>query len=268
MPFITLSTDFGSQSFVVPAMKGLLYQVTANINLVDIGHQFDTQRYLHTGYVLKNTIPFFPEATIHLVLINVFWQSSREFVFAKVGTQYIVCPNNGLLTGICDVTTANIALFKIPDHQGKTIMGCVAFITQMLTNLYKKSQPIHSDETLVFDNRFWPQAIVTSNSVVAQIVAIDEFENVIVNITQEQFLAAVENRPFEIPLRGATIQTISNHYADVGAAQVVAFFNSANYLELAVNGGKFASLFGFLTSDSKLPLSRTVMENQVRIHIL
>jgi S-adenosyl-L-methionine hydrolase (adenosine-forming) len=267
MPFITLSTDFGLKSFVVPAIKGLLYQVTNNVTLVDVGHQFNMQRFLHTGYVLKNILPHFPEATVHLVLINVFEKPTREFVFAKVGTQYVICPNNGLLPGICDVDTTHIALFKIAGEQGNTIMGCVTHIASMLTNLYRKSQPIHSDETIEFDNRIWPQPLVSANAITAQIVSIDEYQNVIVNITEKQFNDAVQGRPFEIALRGASITTISKHYADVGAAQAVAFFNSANYLELAVNGGNFASLFGFMSSDSKLPISLKALENQVRISI-
>jgi S-adenosylmethionine hydrolase len=45
-------------------------------------------------------------------------------------------------------------------------------------------------------------------------------------------------------LRDAFIEKISNHYADVPEGEKLAFFNEAGYLEIAVNKGYAAPLFG------------------------
>jgi S-adenosylmethionine hydrolase len=74
---------------------------------------------------------------------------------------------------------------------------------------------------------------------------IDKFQNVIVNITVQDFEAARRGRRFKIVVLGGTfIETISDHYADVSEGEKLAFFNEAGYLEIAINKGYAASLFG------------------------
>ncbi|MBL7793623.1 MAG: SAM-dependent chlorinase/fluorinase, partial [Saprospiraceae bacterium] len=43
---------------------------------------------------------------------------------------------------------------------------------------------------------------------------------------------------------------LSRHYYDVPVGEVLCFFNSAGYLEIAVNMGKAATLMGLLPEDS------------------
>jgi S-adenosylmethionine hydrolase len=74
---------------------------------------------------------------------------------------------------------------------------------------------------------------------------IDKFQNVIVNITVQDFESARKGRRFKIVVLGGTfIETISDHYADVSEGEKLAFFNEAGFLEIAINKGYAASLFG------------------------
>jgi hypothetical protein len=47
-----------------------------------------------------------------------------------------------------------------------------------------------------------------------------------------------------VVLGGTFIERISDHYADVPEGEKLAFFNEAGYLEIAINKGYAASLFG------------------------
>jgi S-adenosylmethionine hydrolase len=78
-----------------------------------------------------------------------------------------------------------------------------------------------------------------------QIISIDHFENVIVNITQDEFEAQRKGRRFKIVFkRDEVIDRISETYADVNEGEKLALFNSAGYLEIAINKGNAAGLFG------------------------
>ena len=85
----------------------------------------------------------------------------------------------------------------------------------------------------------------TDNYIEGQILMIDRFLNVIVNITQDQFEEQRRGRKFKIVLlRDAFIEKISDHYADVPEGEKLAFFNESGFLEIAVNKGYAAPLFG------------------------
>jgi S-adenosyl-L-methionine hydrolase (adenosine-forming) len=78
-----------------------------------------------------------------------------------------------------------------------------------------------------------------------QIIFIDHFENVIVNITQDQFEAQRKGRRFKIVFkRDEVIERISGSYADVPQGEKLVLFNSAGYMEIAINKGNAAGLFG------------------------
>ena len=78
-----------------------------------------------------------------------------------------------------------------------------------------------------------------------QIVFIDNFENVIVNITKREFEEHRKGRTFKIVFkRDEIIEKISTTYADVAEGEKLALFNSAGYLEIAINKGNAAGLFG------------------------
>jgi S-adenosylmethionine hydrolase len=86
---------------------------------------------------------------------------------------------------------------------------------------------------------------MTDNFIEGQIIFIDHFENIIVNITKDEFEEKRRGRDFMIVFRhGDKIEKISDHYSNVPEGEKLALFNSAGYLELAINKGNAAGLLG------------------------
>ncbi len=95
--------------------------------------------------------------------------------------------------------------------------------------------------------------LVDQNGIEGQIIFIDSFENVIINITREQFEEQRKGRNFRIVFtRGEIIDRISETYADVAEGEKLALFNSAGYLEIAINKGNAAGLFGLKGFSEKI----------------
>jgi S-adenosylmethionine hydrolase len=59
-------------------------------------------------------------------------------------------------------------------------------------------------------------------------------------------------------MRYAEINTISEHYNDVPEGDNLCLFNSADFLELAVNHGNAARLFGFKESNDQSLFYNTI----------
>ncbi len=67
----------------------------------------------------------------------------------------------------------------------------------------------------------------------------------IVNITRDAFEEQRKGRSFRIVFkRDETIDRISESYADVHEGEKLAIFNSAGYLEIGIQKGNAAGLFG------------------------
>jgi S-adenosylmethionine hydrolase len=97
-----------------------------------------------------------------------------------------------------------------------------------------------------------------------QIIFIDNFENVIINITKEEFEEQRRGRSFKIVFkRDEIIDKISETYADVHESEKLALFNSANYLEIAINKGNAAGLFGLEGYTEKVNMQTQYMQNRL-----
>jgi len=79
-----------------------------------------------------------------------------------------------------------------------------------------------------------------------EVIHIDRYENVILNITRQRFDELSAGRAFRLQLMYIEdITELSNNYNDVKEGYKLCRFNSNDYLEVCVNRGKAASLFGF-----------------------
>lgn len=110
--------------------------------------------------------------------------------------------------------------------------------------------------------------LLGENWIEGQILFIDHFENIIVNITHDQFEEQRKGRSFRIIFkRDEVISTISETYANVKEGEKLALFNSAGYLEIAINKGNAAGLFGLQGFTEKAQNQQNRLFYQtVRIH--
>jgi S-adenosylmethionine hydrolase len=106
--------------------------------------------------------------------------------------------------------------------------------------------------------------LLDNNWIEGQIIFIDNFENVIVNITRDQFEEQRKGRSFRIVFkRDEMIDRISESYADVNEGEKLALFNSAGYLEIAINKGNAAGLFGLKGFSEKTRQVSNMMQSQL-----
>jgi hypothetical protein len=133
---------------------------------------------------------------------------------------------------------------------GKTNQKNTLFCINIFANAFnellagKKLEEIGDDQVSIrVKNHLRP--LLGSDYIEGQIIFIDNFENVIVNITREEFEEQRRGRSFTIVFkRDEVIDKISETYADVTEGEKLALFNSAGYLEIGINKGNAAGLFG------------------------
>src|SRR5689334_5602021 len=97
-PLITLTTDFGSGSPYVAQMKGVILSICREVELVDVTHTIGPQNIREGAVVLADVTPRFPAGTIHLAVVDPGVGTSRRMVYAEIGEQRYIAPDNGLLS--------------------------------------------------------------------------------------------------------------------------------------------------------------------------
>jgi S-adenosylmethionine hydrolase len=70
MPLLTLTSDIGSQDYLVSAVKAQLLHINPEFRIIDISHNIPPFNYPYAAYVCRSAIKNFPEFTYHLILVN------------------------------------------------------------------------------------------------------------------------------------------------------------------------------------------------------
>ena len=83
-------------------------------------------------------------------------------------------------------------------------------------------------------------------------------------VTKEEFEEQRRGRSLKIVFkRDEVIDKISETYSDVHQSEKLALFNSANYLEIAINKGNAAGLFGLEGYAEKQNMQTQYMQNRL-----
>jgi S-adenosyl-L-methionine hydrolase (adenosine-forming) len=246
MPLITLTSDIGQQDYLVGAVKGQLLQINPAFTLIDISHHLAPFNISQAAYVCRNAIRNFPPFTFHLVLVNLFEQKPEQLLLSYHKNQYILCADNGLLSMILEEKPEMVIGLPLD----KTAIKNTLYCTRVMGNAVEQ---LHSGTSLldigiadtIYLERTPLRPLLGANWIEGQILFIDHFENIIVNITHDQFEEQRKGRSFRIIFkRDEVITVISETYANVKEGEKLALFNSGGYLEIAINKGNAAGLFG------------------------
>ena len=249
MPIVTLTTDFGLKDYYVAIIKGAILRESPNLQIIDITHHIPHHNIVQAAFVLKNAYASFPEGTLHIVSVNTHYSKESSFLLMQHEGYFFLLPDNGTLTLLFDPIPENITRI-FPDN----------FAEQTLNMLYAKiakhlamGKPMEElgEASGTIEQRITLQAVISPAQIRGSVIHIDNYENVVVNITKDLFEKVGEGRKFRLYFkRHDPILKLSEHYQDVAIGEELCLFNAANYLEIAINMGSAASMLGLKVDDT------------------
>ena len=265
MPLLTLTSDIGHQDYLVGAIKAQLLQINPEFNIVDISHDISPFNYPQASYICRSAIKNFPEYSFHIILVNLFEKKPEQLLLAFHDNQYLLCADNGLLNMIVETPPEMVIGIPLDKTAIKNTVYCTSEMGRAIDKIVK-GEPLLNigkpDTGYLEKNHLRP--LLDNNWIEGQIIFIDNFENVIVNITREQFEQQRKGRSFRIVFkRDEVIDRISESYADAGEGEKLALFNSAGYLEIAINKGNAAGLFGLKGFSEKSAQVSGILQTQL-----
>lgn len=246
MPLLTFTSDFGSADHLVGGVKGEILKLNDGFQLIDITHEIIPYNFMQAAYVCRSLFHSYPPESFHLVLVNAFDSDLDHLLLVRHQNQILGMPDNGLITMILNGPPESVVAIPLPKGEKKGVRLFTRVIVEAFSALLSgvKMEKLGDAGVRIVEKNFM-RPYSTDQYIDGQILMIDRFLNVVVNITEEEFEEKRRGRPFKIVLlRNTYIETISRHYADVPEGEKLAFFNEAGYLEIAVNKGYAAPLFG------------------------
>lgn len=248
MSFITLTTDFGTKDHFVGAVKGAIYSELPDAKIVDITHHITPFNITETAYILKNTYKSFPDKTIHIVGVDSELSVDNKHIAIELDNHYFICPDNGLIAMIAaEIKPTKIVEINIHNHI-ETSFPVLDVFVQVASHIARGGSlnVIGKEITSYKDSiEIRPKVNKLQTVIIGGIIYIDNYGNVITNISRKLFNTIGKGRDFTIVARRYTFKKIYNRYNEIVDYSVpkekrsydggkLAIFNSAGFLEIAI----------------------------------
>lgn len=241
MPIVTLSSDAGWKDPSVAILKGAIWQRNAGLQIVDITHNVENYNIVQAAFILKSAYHAFPEGTIHVVSVKNYHQDSNSFLALRHDGHYFIGPDNGIFSLLFEILPEDIYELNYDDRATKNLSALYADAIGHLANALPFNEIGLPVEDIV--RKISLQAVTSKDHIRGSVIYIDNYDNVVVNITEDLFERIRAGRAFSIYFkRHNPVTQMSNAYNDVPVGETLCHFNGTGYLEIAINMGKAASL--------------------------
>jgi S-adenosylmethionine hydrolase len=245
---ITLTTDFGAGSYYVASMKGVMLAINPTVSIIDACHAIAPQNVRQGAFVLAQLVETFPADTLHVAVVDPGVGTSRAIVYAKMGGQHFLAPDNGLLHLVAArhppervVAPENPQWWRhpvSPTFHGRDILAPVA--AHLSLGVDPEELGPSRPGLAQLD---WPQPRVAPNAIDGEVLFGDSFGNLITNIPAALLLEVPKDRVV-VTLDSHETTGIYTTYADMPPETLLALVGSSGYLEIAVTEDSAAELLG------------------------
>ena len=258
MPIITLTTDFGTKDHFVGAVKGAIYSTIPEAKIVDISHQISPFNITETAYVLKNAYKNFPAGTIHIVGVDSELNQDSKHIAMLLNGHYFVCPDNGLISMIASETNpTRMVEINIHDRLESSFSVLDVFV-QVAAHITRGGtlevigKPLENYKRIfeMQPNISSDQSVISGN-----VIYIDNYGNVISNISEKLFKEVGKGRNFKLIASRYSFTKINHKYCDIvdfkkdahlrqSDGSKLAIFNSSGFIEIAIYKSNLTTVGG------------------------
>ena len=267
MSIITLTTDFGIKDFHVSIYKGLLNTELDNPKIIDISHEISPFNIIEGAYVIKNAYRNFPRGSIHIVDIDSEKTPEQTHLVVEMDQHFFICADNGI-TSLISNNIKPSKIIEININNNMSISSIETFV-KVASHIYRGGHlNLIGSEIFNIKELIDLKTVVKSkNELLCNVIYIDNYGNVITNITKSFFEKFSMSRSFTINARNIKFNKIYNSYSDAinfdkekkyreEDGKKIALFNSSGFLELSIyksnpkTSGGANTLFGLNYGDT------------------
>jgi S-adenosylmethionine hydrolase len=247
MSVVTISTDFGIADYAAGLLNGVVWNIAPSAEIVVLSHDIPRHDVMSGAHLLERSLPFFPRDTVHVYVIDPGVGTQRRAIAARLGDQFFVGPDNGLITLAAQKCAANrepveIVHLSKPDYWLKDVSDIFHgrdIFTPVGAHLANGVSL--NDLGPVISDPVWldiPSPISQPGIITGQVMQVDHFGNLSTNILTDQILP---NESIQITLGNRTIKALSRTFGDGKPGSLLALIDSSGRLSICVVNGSAAN---------------------------
>ena len=248
LAILSILSDFGTKDGYVAILKYSIELHHSDVHWVDLSHSIEPYNLQEAAIVLKNALPHFPAGSIHWVAMENHPEGSpKNYLALSHKGQFFFLPDNGIYTLLTDEPPETCALIGA----AKGPFGSLEVVSAKLSAFLEHRSidqlgPAHQPLRLL-----GRQVRLTRNEITGTVLYTDHFGNLHTNISIELFEKFRQERAYFIKIGRFDLQKISEGYSAVSPGELLALWNTAGMLEIAIAEGRASNLLG-LKPDSPI----------------
>lgn len=231
-PCITIATDFGTADGYVGAMKGVLTARAPGVPICDITHEIPRHDTRAGAFALAQAAPLFPEAAVHVAVVDPGVGGSRRGVVICADGHVFVGPDNGLFG------------LAAPRPETAYAIEAEAFTRGVVSSTFHGRDVFAPAAAAIAAGappasagpEIQPEGAPGAGG--DRVIHVDAFGNLITAIPR----ARAEGRE-RVEIEGRTIPLLTT-YSDVEHGELLAYIGSADTLEIAAREASAAAILG------------------------
>ena len=252
--FITFLSDYGLQDDFVGTCHGVMRRIAPEIQIIDITHGIPPQAVMQGALVLRNTLPYMPEA-VHLAVVDPgVGGPRRPLVLRDRSGRCYVGPDNGLLLPAAEAHGGVAAANELAnptyalEHVSRTFHGRDLFApaaAHLALGLdpSELGPPVDPDALVRLEV---PQPELHAGGISALALYVDRYGNVQLNVTGAQLERAGigHGKRVELELQGERYYAVAARtYAEARPGDIILYEDSYGSVAVAINRGSAAEMF-------------------------
>ena len=236
---VTLTTDFGTGSGYVAELKGRLLHARAPFTLVDIAHDLPPHDIRAAAWLVGQACFAFPPDTLHIVVVDPGVGTARRLVWARLGDQEFLCPDNGVLshalrrTPLAEARMLGAAASASATFHGRDVLAPAAVRLLDGDRPDLLGPPLASLTSIA-----WPAPRETAAGIEGEIIHIDTFGNLVTNLPAALWPRVEAAGGLDVGPHRLT--TLVRTYGDATPGTAVVLVGSQGFIEAAVVEGRAA----------------------------
>lgn len=250
--WLTFLSDFGFEDPFLGVCKGMIARVAPDVRVLDVMHMVQPQDVEQASAVLAAAIPFLPAPAVHLVVVDPFRERPvRGVAIRTADGSVFVSPDNGVTSQAweCAGGAVEARVLENTDlwspspartFRARDVFSPVAAHLAAGTPLEQVGPAVDVDELERLARR---EAVVDDDHVHAEVVTVDHFGNLTLNVQRAHLEAAGMTLGDAVELRcsgkARTVPFLLT-YGEVGARRLVLCEDSFGTVTVAVNSGSAA----------------------------
>lgn len=245
---ITLTSDWGLLDHYVSAVKGSIIRRLPDARIVDITHQIPPFDLKKAAFILKNAYRHFPDKTIHIIGVNTEESETVPHIVVMHNKHYFIGADNGIFTLLFNEIPEMIYELRIPQDTNYFTFSTRDRFVKTAVHLALGNDieelGVPRTELTTFINM---QPQLNGNQLQARVMYVDNYENLFLNVTSDEFKQIGLGRKFSLFIKGKPekINMVHDAYGEVAEGEIVVLFSTTGFVEIAVNKGNAASLLGY-----------------------